>query len=112
MSERTWDEDAEVVRGCLWTVGALVATFALIPWWAYVATVLWSWFVVERFGLPPLGWAEAFGLRLVVAMFSAHAAYPDDDDENRVERMKWRIAYAVAWPALALGLGAAARWFL
>lgn len=56
----------------------------------YVLSVLWSWFIVTKFGLPPLAIAEALGLAIIVGYFTVDIAktdWDDDRDEQKAARI-------------------------
>lgn len=56
----------------------------------YTLSVLWSWFIVTKFGLPPLAIAEALGLAIVVGYFTSNIAkidWDDDSDEAKAVRI-------------------------
>ncbi len=56
----------------------------------YTLSVLWSWFIVSKFGLPALTIAEALGLALVVSYFTFNHAkheWNDNSDEEKVFRL-------------------------
>lgn len=59
---------AAVILALLALVGGGAVGFALMFWRAYVASVLWGWFAVPLFGVPPLTFIHAVGLSLTVAV--------------------------------------------
>lgn len=75
-------------------------------WSGYVLTILWAWFVVPTFGLPPLALAPAIGLAVVVSylthQYTPKAAKPD---EGKWDESGRAIAHMVLKPALALLVG-------
>lgn len=87
---------------------ALVALSAM--WRGYVLSILWLWFVVPLFGLPPLGVVTAIGLCLVVGMFSSTTHC--DDNRSAIEKVITPILQAAIAPALALFIGSIVRGFL
>lgn len=94
--------DRDDVAGCLAPLLAAGVSIALAPWWAFVTSVLWGWFVAGTFGLPALGWAEAYGLRLVLVMLVG-GRVPRNDDP--VEAAIMALLAAVVYPAVALLAG-------
>jgi hypothetical protein len=57
--------------GCVVLLLLLPFTTAL---YGYVLRVLWTWFMVDDFGLRPLSWHAALGLSVVVGMLAkSHA---------------------------------------
>ena len=45
--------------------------YCLLRGW--VASILWGWFIVPVFHLPVLGVMQAWGLAIVVSVFTAHS---------------------------------------
>lgn len=60
--------------GCVsafwWVVGTLSAVLFVMWLYAVAISTLWGWFVVPIFGLPQLSLAAAYGLHLLVFIFS------------------------------------------
>lgn len=59
-------EEDEKKTGCLALVGMLVYLPFGFAMRGFVVSMLWSWFVVTSFGLPPLGIVPSIGLIAVV----------------------------------------------
>lgn len=80
------------IDGCLiLLVGLLVAPLlAALQGWC-LAT-LWNWFIVDLFKVRPLGIWEAFGLALVVRIFT-WSKEPKSDDEWYVQLLAPALAY-------------------
>ena len=76
-------------------------------WSGYVLTILWAWFVVPTFGLPPLALAPAIGLAVVVS-YLTHQYHPKPakpDDDGKWDETARVIAHMVFRPAIALLVG-------
>lgn len=93
----------EAMAGALIIIVVFVAAFVVAAalWRGYVLSVLWGWFFVPIFHLPPLGVAQAIGIALVVGMFTM-STQKDGDKESGVSHKLGVIFLA---PALALGVG-------
>lgn len=97
----------------------LTVWLALVPiiayWRAFVAVVLWGWFVTPAFGVAAPSIHHAFGIMLLLVFLLPPAS--DDDKTQRdlegrnladlVARMLGR---AVLYPALMLGVGWLWKW--
>jgi hypothetical protein len=84
---------------------AAIVLFLIIPlaaWNAWVAIVLWRWFVVPTFGIPAPGLWTMAGLFVFASMFKARASDLEDDDDIWVKSL---FVGAIA-PLVALMLGA------
>lgn len=94
------ENSAVISIGCMTIL--MLPLFAV--WRSFVATKLWSWFVVAAFGLPQLSMPMAFGLVLVVGMFVPHAS-SDTKDEGLGRVVGKIIGLQLLWPAIVLLLG-------
>jgi len=74
---------------------------ALMRGWAL--SVLWGWFMVPLFHLPPLAIAQAIGVGLVVTTFSP----PGGGDCQKSKDYKWYnpLLYGFIGPLLGVGMG-------
>lgn len=89
--------------GCM---SALVALPFVMIWRAYVATVLWAWFVVPQFGLAPLGILTFMGIGCLLMLFHGNAYKSDGrTDEEKVSDQYTSITIAFMVPAAALVMG-------
>ena len=80
-------------------LGIVVLFIASVIFKGYVLSILWGWFAVPIFHLPPLGIAQAIAVSLVVSMLT-HQYIPTKDKDT------WApILTMVLWPALALFVG-------
>jgi len=50
-----------------------------VLWRGYVFSVLWGWFMVPIFGLPPLAVAPAIGLAMVAGFLLIQPSAPKDE---------------------------------
>ena len=76
-------------------------------WSGYVLTILWAWFVVPTFGLPPLALAPAIGLAVVVS-YLTHQYHPKaakPDGEGKWDETCRVIGHMAFKPAMALLVG-------
>jgi hypothetical protein len=82
----------------IWAIGSL--------WSGYVLTVLWMWFVVPTFHLPPLSVAAAIGLAIVIGYLTHQIDMNSQNkEESWDERFSKAAAYATIKPAFALFFG-------
>lgn len=83
----------------------LVALGAM--WAGYVLMILWGWFVVPTFALPPLALAPAIGLALVAGylthQYTPKAAKPEDD--GKWDETVRATAHMLLRPASTLLIG-------
>lgn len=56
----------------------VLAAVITITWRGYVFTVLWGWFMVSTFKLPPLHLANAVGISLMIGHLTGKANPPKD----------------------------------
>lgn len=84
----------------------LIIMAASALWRGYVLSVVWGWFMVERFGLPPLSVAQAIGVALVGAAITHH--YTPTVEGKGGEA----LADVVLAPLTILAIGWVARSFI
>jgi hypothetical protein len=98
-------------------LGWLIAVVLMIPlgavvlmWEGYVLSVLWAWFAVPAFGLPPLSIPLAIGLALVAGALTNHKAGNEAKDPDA----GWSavVIYGCMKPAVALLFGWIAKGFM
>lgn len=68
-------------KSCLSAIGALLLVPVIALYAGWVISILWGWFVVPL-GVPSVGAVHAYGLALVVAMFTAKCPTKKDDRED------------------------------
>lgn len=83
---------------------AMLAAIPLAIWNGYALMVLWGWFVVPLFDLPPLTIAQAIGLSVLVG-FLTHQRIESKEDEKPVEDTISAVLFASVKPAMALLIG-------
>jgi len=67
-------------------------------WWGFAASVLWGWFAVPVFGLPPVNVPTATGLLLIFRLAQGAAPYQRDAG------VEWLVSLALN-PAISLLFG-------
>ena len=83
---------------------------AAMAWRAYVATILWGWFIVPFFGLPPLSLALAIGVTLAIGLISGRSTASNYVED---QKKKWYPLVSLALgPALALLAGWIAKHYV
>jgi len=83
--------------------GLMIAAVLLRGW---ALSILWGWFAVPIFGLPPLGIAQAIAVALIVS-FMTHQYVPSKEKDN------WGPAlFPIMMPLFALGIGWTVRRWL
>jgi hypothetical protein len=82
----------------LMTLGFMVVMYAIQGW---VLSIMWGWFIVPLFHLPPLSILQAIGLTLVVVLLTGSASKTAQTSEERVTN----IATGVIGPFIALLVG-------
>ena len=98
------DDNEKIATSCISVIGLLVIATILN---GLVISVLWGWFMVPLFGLPPLAIAQAIGVGLVVALLT-HQAQPYQ--QGNQDNMGLLIIFAK--PAMFLLMGWIVRMFL
>lgn len=88
-------------------VPAVIAAAAV--WGGFIASILWGWFMVPVFGLPPISIPAAIGLGLVASCFVASSHKERDD---KTEAWAHLIGVLLAKPLLLLCIGWVAKGFL
>lgn len=71
----------------------------------YVISVLWGWFVVPLFSVPPLSVATAIGLSLAVGMLVSHSSPSNSEKKDTGEVIVNLISQAVFSPLFTLFIG-------
>lgn len=81
----------------IWAIGAL--------WGGYVLTVLWAWFIVPTFHLPPLSLVAAIGMSMVIGYLTSHIDMEHKSEIGWGQRFANRIVVALLKPLFALFFG-------
>lgn len=84
----------------------LALAIATVPLNGLALVLLWIWFIVPVFHLPPLTVAQALGLSVTVTFVTSQ--YTGKDDRNTSER----VATILLKPLFALAFGWVVRLFL
>ena len=76
-----------VLKGSIYFVIAIAVVIPLVIFRGWVLSILWGWFIVPSFGLPPLSIAAAIGLSLLTGYLTADFAsikkeYKEDPHKN------------------------------
>jgi hypothetical protein len=80
----------------------LILTAAMIPimaWKGYVATILWSWFAVDTFGLRPISIYEAVGVIIIWGLQYDYSVKRETRTPSDI------ILMGFLFPLFALGTG-------
>ncbi len=75
--------------------------FAVAVPYAWAFHLLWLWFVVPVLKVDPLNLWQAFGLGLLIRLFTSHTAYYKDLKVDSVKSL--RIAFAFPFFAVLTG---------
>ena len=95
-------------------LGFPVLLAASAVWRGYVLAILWAWFAVPTFGLPPLSIPFAIGLTLVARMVVGSSQTGREAEKPMTPREKlWNsFSVIVIVPALILLIGWIVRQFV
>lgn len=89
----------------------ILILLALAPWvsiWnGFTLSILWGWFVVPVFGVPPLRIPFAIGISLIVGYLTHQTRKSEDEPETG-----FIIIFGLLKPALALLIGWIVTWFV
>ena len=85
-------------------LGLVLFPLAII-WRGFVLSILWNWFV-SPLGFAPINWVWAIGLATIITLFAGKGNAKEKTSEE------WFVLFALSFllPAMALGIGALARW--
>jgi len=85
---------------------SLFLFFMLYGAWAgaFVAVHLWAWFVVPTFGLAPLSKSAAFGISLLIGLWTHQNSTGHKDEREASEKIIEYAAHIISpWFVLLLG---------
>ncbi len=96
----------------------LVLSLLAIGYRGYILTLVWSWFMVTTFSLPPIQLASAIGVMCVhdmlrpsgLKLHSLRVALSETESPTRAEEWTLAAVNYVVLPTGALGIAALARW--
>ena len=92
------------ILGAFTLAPCLIASAAVLDGW--VLSILWHWFMVPQFHLPPLRIPNAIGLSMIVAI-TAHQYQSHEGIKG------WKLAlHVLLKPLIALLAGWIVTWFL
>lgn len=87
-------------------VVAFIGIWALSSIWSgYVLSVLWGWFIVPTFHLPPLSVVTAIGIAIVVSYLTHQIDRDDDKKREWSETFTKMIGWGIIKPLIALCFG-------
>lgn len=87
--------------------GVVLATM----WKGYVLSILWAWFVVQAFGLPAIGVAQAIGLSLVIFMLTV-TSLGESSKEEPFDAIAKAVLMGFFLPLFLLGAGWVVKQYL
>lgn len=102
---------AGIFIGMIGVALVVVALGAILE--GYVLTVLWGWFIIPIFHLPPLTIVPAIGIALVVGLLTYHSN-PDVEEKKRTgwEQFALLMGKLFARPLVVLAFGWAVHKFM
>lgn len=116
MSNRLYssnDEDTNIFLAFVKLAGILVlgAVGVCLLWlysafaFGYVGMTLWEWFIVPVFGLPLLSWGKAYGIALLVGLWThQHRVNTNKDERTTPEKVGQAIGVLLSpWIVLFVG---------
>lgn len=82
----------------------LLALVLCTLWKGYVVSVMWGWFIVPLFGVPPLAISHAVGVSFLVSILTL---YQVNDEKGKLmsERLIASIFFSATYPLLVLIAG-------
>ena len=90
----------------LFLVAGVFAAFAIYSVWSgLVLSLLWAWFFVPSFGLPPLSIPNAIGVALVVTYMTYQYQPDGKEGKGGIESLASKFGLLALRPAVALLLG-------
>ena len=70
-----------------------------------VLTILWGWFFIPTFGLPPISIAQAMGIGLVINYLTYHLVRTPATEESGSDQLKFMAIQAIYRPVTVLAIG-------
>jgi ABC-type phosphate/phosphonate transport system permease subunit len=107
---KTNDDDAGL--GCFVAIVASLMIAPVAVWRGYVLSIMWAWFMVPAFGLPPLGVVAAIGVAMTVGMITHQYIKSNDDDNEIVRDIVNALLADVFGPLYILGAGWVVQGFM
>lgn len=91
-------------------------TFLSLPlgvaWRGYVLSILWGWFIVPTFSLPPLLIVQAIGLSCVITAFGSPFMKKTKSSNDPKTEMIQLMANLAVGPAFMLLVSWPVTWFM
>ncbi|MGI6423606.1 MAG: hypothetical protein ACOX0X_03270 [Candidatus Dojkabacteria bacterium] len=78
----------------------------------FVLSVLWRWFIIPIFSLPPLSIPQATGIAIIVDFLTYQRHEEKDDNKKLIEKFLGSLVYVIFYPLIILGLGWVIQLFL
>jgi hypothetical protein len=100
---------AEVILAII-AVPVLLVMSSIIN--GFVLTVLWGWFVIPLFSLPPLNIPQAIGISIIVSYLTHRKTETEDKDEGFWTKIISIFLYIILYPALVLCIAWVVQLFL
>ena len=109
MATKTGELPDDMKGACLVLMLFGIPFSILAGGWA--VSILWAWFLVPL-GLPPISWATAAGLKLLVYYCTYTPIYYGEDKRTETQKMGACIAGLYLGPFVYLASGWVLRFFL
>ena len=98
--------EVNTFEGCLGLfVFVVIATIIGSIVGGYVLSIMWGWFVVPLFNLPPLSVPYAIGISLVVSFLTQPNYKSSPDKEKAISKVIAEIVVGMFSPLMYLGIG-------
>lgn len=101
--------DSDFLVNVLAGISVLIITIPLIVYgvWstAYVGSILWAWFMVPTFGLPALTMPQAWGVSILVSMWTKQMFTCKSEDERSTSEKIISSVVSMIWPWTFLFFG-------
>lgn len=78
----------------------------------FVLTVLWGWFVVPLFSLPPLNIPQAVGISIILSYLTHQKTDTKDKDDGFWSTILSALLYIILYPLLVLAIAWVVQLFL
>lgn len=105
MSDKTKEIDLTVLATVLIAPVAALLLLPILLWSGWAASILWGWFAVPAFGLPPLSITNAAGICLLISVARVKLSAPKDSLS-----FGQKVFAVVFGPPFAVGMGWLVKW--
>lgn len=81
----------------------------VVLYYGWGLSILWNWFIVPL-GFPAIGWANGYGIMLVVCMFKEHELKKKINDNEQYKELLFGLVFkpliliAIGWILLEFSL--------